>query len=144
MMRPDRTVAARPGIEGPAQPGGLLYGVTVGAGFTASHHVRLPDGAWEAPHVHPWRVRVHFAAAELDSNAMVVDFCAAQKALGSILAPLQDADLNVHPAFSGRSPTAEVVARWVFDQLTDCGVGPVWRVEVTEAPGCAASFGQTP
>ena len=118
-----------------------MYTVRIEAGFCATHHVRLADGSVEPPHGHDWRVRAEFARAELDDREMVVDFEAARAALCSIVAPLHHADLNEHPGLTGRNPTAEVVARHLFDRMRALGFCDIRRVEVTEAPGCVAAFG---
>jgi 6-pyruvoyltetrahydropterin/6-carboxytetrahydropterin synthase len=117
-----------------------MYTAIVEAGFHAAHHVRLPDGTWETPHEHDWRVRAHFCRAELDDAEMVVDFCRAQSELEAILARLDHQDLNRFAGLSGRSPTAEVVARYLCDALRARGFDEVRRVEVREAPGCVAAY----
>jgi 6-pyruvoyl-tetrahydropterin synthase len=71
---------------------------------------------------------------------MVVDFCEARRVLEQVLADFQHADLNELAAFGGVSPTAEVVARVVFDRMVSRGFASVQRVEITEAPGCHATY----
>lgn len=131
-----------------------MYTATVEDGFSAAHHVRISDGGtapqapasperWEDSHSHDWRVRACFARNELDACDMVVDFCSAANATRAVLVELQGTNLNEHPAFRDRSPTAELVARYIFDQLASRGFESLVRVEVTEAPGCTASYGRT-
>jgi len=52
-------------------------------------------------------------------------------------------DMNDHPAFAQQSPTAEAVARFVF-QAVRTGMGAAGRhlrrVRVWEAPGCSATY----
>jgi 6-pyruvoyltetrahydropterin/6-carboxytetrahydropterin synthase len=117
-----------------------LYSISVEARFSASHHLRLRDGTLEQPHNHAWVVRVHFARAALDEVGMVLDFSAAQQALESVVARLNGTDLNRHVDFEGLNPTAELVAKYVFECLASSGLSVILRVEVTEAPGCVAAF----
>ena len=117
-----------------------MYSVSVETSFCATHRVRLPDGTVEPSHGHDWRVRVFFARAELDDNGMVVDFDAARETLCAVTATLHHADLNAIRAFAGRNPTAEVVARYLFEQVRKRGFPQICCVEVTEAPGCVATF----
>lgn len=117
-----------------------MYSITVEATFSAIHSLRLADGRVEPPHGHDWRVRAFFRSAGLDDWGMVVDFDAASARLGEIVQRLHHRDLSTEQPFAGRNPTAEVVARYVFDQLHEVGLRQVWRVEVTEAPGCTAAF----
>lgn len=117
-----------------------MYTVIIESTFCAIHRVRMPDGTLEPPHGHDFRVHVHLAGEELDEYDMVVDFHAAQLAMREILAPLQLADLNELPAFAGKYPTAERLARHVYDELVAAGFAGVTQVEVTEAPGCVAIY----
>ena len=117
-----------------------MYSVSVEARFSAVHRVRLPDGTLEPPHRHEWIVRASFARAELDQLGMVVDFSAAQSGLRSVTARLDQKELNTCEGLTGQNPTAEVVARYIFQCLVDAGFSTVSRVEVTEAPGCVAAF----
>lgn len=117
-----------------------MYAVIIQSSFCAIHRVRMPDGTLEPPHGHDFHVRAHISGERLDENDMVVDFHAAQLALHDLLAPLQHADLNQHPAFVSGYPTAERLARYVFDELVAAGFSSVIRVELTEAPGCVAAY----
>lgn len=118
-----------------------MYTVVVEGTFSAFHQVRLGDGTLEAPHKHDWLVRAHFARSELDEAGMVVDFSKAQSALRSVLAGLDQANLNGHEGIAGKNPTAEVVARYVFDRVSETDPSVLRRIEVTEAPGCVATYG---
>ena len=121
-----------------------MYTVTVEGGFSAVHRVRLPDGTVEPPHSHDWVVRAHFGRPELDAAEMVIDFHEAQARLQAVLTHLHHTDLTSHAALAGSNPTAEVVARHVFERIREAGLPAIHRVEVTEAPGCVASFEPTP
>ena len=117
-----------------------MFTVVVESGFSAVHRLRFGNGTVEAPHEHDWVVRAHFARSNLDDADMVIDFRQAREALGSVLEPFDQCDLNSKPELAGLNPTAEILARLIFERLVRVGLGAVCRVEVTEAPGCAASF----
>ncbi len=117
-----------------------MYGVTVESSFSALHRVSLPDGTLEPLHGHDWRVRVEFRAAALDARGMVVDFLEVRAALDDITRGLQYQDLNRHPAFAERLPTAELVAEYVCGEFVRRGLTQVRWVEITEAPGCIATY----
>lgn len=117
-----------------------MYGVTIEAGFSAVHRVRLADGTIEPLHGHDWRVRACFAKAALDDHGMVVDFDRAASALRSLVTEFDHTDLNECAAFAGLNPTAEAVARHVFDRLAATELPAPTRVEVSEAPGCTAWY----
>lgn len=115
-----------------------MYHVTVEEGFNAMHQLRLPDGTIEPLHGHDWRVRVRCVRHELDAHGMVVDFEDLRRRVRSALEPLHHSHLNLHPAMRGAAPTAEAVARCIFDALAAGGLDGLADVEVAEAPGCWA------
>ena len=117
-----------------------MFAISIEAGFSAFHRVRYLNGTIEEPHGHDWRVRAFFTKSQLDDAGMVIDFGEAQAALRSAVGPFDGTDLNAHPALHGANPTAEVVAKHVFDRLSAAGFPMLCRVEVTEAPGCVAIF----
>lgn len=117
-----------------------MYEVTVEASFNALHQVRCHRAPLEPVHGHDWVVRAHFTRNSLDELDMVVDFCKAQDALNEIVHDLQYANLNDHPLLKGRNPTAEAVARALFDALCQHSVPGLEAIAVTEAPGCVATY----
>lgn len=121
---------------------GGWYSVTIEGGFSATHRVPMAGGELEPLHGHDWSVRAVFRSRELDSSGMVVDFLAAQGALSSILETLHHRDLGEVAGLLafGAYPTAEVVARFVFERLSAADFVAVSRVEVTEAPGCLGAY----
>ena len=108
----------------------------------ATHAVRLPDGAIEPLHEHDWRITVILRGPELGKDGFLVDFCFVQQEMDRILDPLVGANLNEHPFLVGMPPSAEALARSVFealDRLDWCGP-ELAGVAVMEAPGCSATF----
>lgn len=117
-----------------------MYSIAVDATFSAAHRVRLPDGTLEPPHAHDWGVRVWFGGPGLDESGMVIDFQEARTALDAVLADLQHKNLNELDPLAALNPTAEVLARYVFERIRASGLPMIRRVEVTEAPGCVAAY----
>jgi len=117
-----------------------MYTVTIDATFSATHQLRLSDGRLEPLHGHDWHVRASFSATYLDDHGMVVDFDVAAAALHAIVKPLHHGALNEMVDFARCNPTAEAVAKFIADRLIEKGLRNVSRVEVTEAPGCIATY----
>jgi len=117
-----------------------MYTVCVEARFSATHRVRLPGGELEPLHGHDWRVRAWFSRPELDDFGMVVDFECARAVLEGIARGWHHRNLNEERLFDDVEPTAERVARVVFEMLVSNGLDGVRRVEITEAPGCVAAY----
>jgi len=128
-----------------------VYEVNVQKAFTADHSLPLPDGTAEPSHRHEWIVTATFRSGRLDETmGVVIDFLAVQAALAEICDPLDGADLNTLPAFADGGVSAERVAEFIAerlaaamaDQLSQPGGEGAWLrcVNVTEAPGCSATF----
>lgn len=121
---------------------GEMYEVRVEGRFNAVHQLRMHDGTVEPLHGHDWRVEVVFRGPVLDSAGLLIDFEEASHALGVILARLQHGNLNKLEWLAGENPSAERVARAIFEQMRlQLGQDrPLSAVYIEEAPGCVAGF----
>lgn len=103
--------------------------------FAAAHAIRGHTGGCENLHGHNYRVRVHAAAGELDGLGMVVDFADLKAAIAEVLGPFDHRVINEIPPFDERNTTAELLARYAYDEVArriDDGRVRVTRVEVWE------------
>lgn len=110
--------------------------------FRASHGLVLADGGREDLHSHLWRVRAAVQCPVLNQVQMGIDFHVLQALLQEITAALDNKPLAEHKAFASVNPTAEMVAKFVFDRLAPKIPSPgnlAW-VEITEAPGCTVRY----
>jgi 6-pyruvoyltetrahydropterin/6-carboxytetrahydropterin synthase len=120
-----------------------VYEVTYETTFCATHRLTEDGRPIEPLHGHDWRVEVAAAGDALDRIGVVVDFEHLKTVLGEVAARFHYKDLNAHPDLAGRSISAEVMARYFFDEVRK-GLGDegrhLVRVRVWEAPGCSASY----
>jgi len=111
--------------------------------FCSTHRLTQEGRPIEPIHGHDWRVEAVAAGKDLDGLGVVIDFEHLKKAVGEVAARFHYRDINEHPAFAGVSPSAEVVARYFFDEVKK-GLGAegghLRRVRVWEAPGCSATY----
>jgi 6-pyruvoyltetrahydropterin/6-carboxytetrahydropterin synthase len=120
-----------------------VFEVSYQTGFCALH--RLTDGGRpiEPQHGHDWRVEAVAAGDTLDRIGVVLDFERLKETLGEVASRFHYKDINEHPAFAGQSTSAEVVARYFFQEVRK-GLGDegrlLRRVQVWEAPGCSATY----
>ena len=120
-----------------------MFEVSYQTTFCALH--RLTDGGQpiEPQHGHDWRVEAVAGGDALDRIGVVIDFERLKETLGAVAARFHYKDINEHPAFAGQSPSAEVVARYFFQEVRK-GLGDegrlLRRVQVWEAPGCSATY----
>lgn len=122
----------------------LSYRVSVRDRFSAAHALRGHDGGCESLHGHNWEVRAEWACAGLDAQGLGLDFLKAQAALKQALSAWEHRDLGGLPEFQTQNPSAENLARLVFERLDAQALGParLRRVEVFETPDCGASYGR--
>jgi 6-pyruvoyltetrahydropterin/6-carboxytetrahydropterin synthase len=116
--------------------------VSVDRRFRASHQLSRADGSKEAAHWHDWAVTAEVRNEKLDSTGVVMDFGQLKSALGSIADELDNKSLESIDYFRRNNPSAENVARYVYEQLSkklpagvrlDC-------IRVMEEPGCSVKF----
>lgn len=122
-----------------------MYELHVEAEFTAAHAIRIA-GRVEPAHEHIWRVRATVAGENLDDDGLLCDFHLVQASLRDAIGPFHHSALNDTPPFDRLNPTAEHVARRLAESLgpaladsLPAGVR-LAAIEVTEAPGCSATF----
>ena len=122
-----------------------MYEVAYETTFCATHRLTRDGRPIEPNHGHDWRVEAVAAGRDLDGLGVVIDFEHLKEAVGGVAGRFHYGDLNSHPDLAGTSPSAEVVARYFFDEVRK-GLGPegrlLRRVRVWEAPGCSATYAE--
>ena len=94
-----------------------MYEVTVKTGFSAAHQLRYYDGKYENLHGHNWTAIVTVETSELDKIGVGIDFISLKKSVVGILSRLDYKNINEVPPFDSKNPSAENIARWLFDEL---------------------------
>lgn len=122
-----------------------MFTVMVEARFEAAHFLRSYRGGAEPLHGHSYRVvaELQNREAELDRDAIAVDFVATTRALEKVAGQLDYKCINDLPPFDRLSPTAENIARWIFDELAAAiaSEGALVRaVTVWEGPSNAVRY----
>ncbi|RLB52504.1 MAG: 6-carboxytetrahydropterin synthase QueD [Deltaproteobacteria bacterium] len=101
-----------------------MYEVSVQMTFSAAHRLRGYQGRCENLHGHNYRVEVVAAAEKLDDCGLAVDFGVLKQLLGQVLDRFDHADLNELEEFARVNPSAENIARVIFE-----GLAAVWPLE---------------
>lgn len=123
-----------------------MYRIGVERRFSAAHRLEGHPGRCSRLHGHSWRVQAMFVADEISSGGMLLDFDDAGAALEVVVAPFDHSFLNEVEPFDRVAPTAENVAREVFERL-DSRVKDAIRparlesVTVWESEDAWASYG---
>jgi 6-pyruvoyltetrahydropterin/6-carboxytetrahydropterin synthase len=122
-----------------------VYEVAYETTFCATHRLTRGGRPIEPLHGHDWRVEAVAVGEVLDDLGVVVDFEHLKEAVGEVAARFHYRDINENADLAGRSPSAEAVARYFFDEVRK-GLGAegrhLRRVRVWEAPGCSATYSE--
>lgn len=120
-----------------------MYEVSVEETFAAAHNLRNYKGKCEDLHGHNYKLRVVLSAKELDSTGLLYDFVNLKQVIRSIIASLDHKYLNELSPFDKLNPSAENLARYIYDQAarqlpgSPNGAGiasvTVWETETTAA-----------
>jgi 6-pyruvoyltetrahydropterin/6-carboxytetrahydropterin synthase len=120
-----------------------MYEVSVDETFAAAHNLRNYRGKCENLHGHNYKVRITLAGQELDSTGLLYDFVQLKKAIQDVIRSLDHTYLNERPPFDVLNPSAENIARYIYDETArqlpraanGAGIASitVWESDVTAA-----------
>lgn len=123
-----------------------MFELTVEVPFSAAHCIRDHPGRCAGLHGHNYRVIVTVAGDELDGQGMIIDFGALKEICRQVIDPLDHTFLNEVPAFAEANPTAENLARHIYQgvegKLARTGTGRVRidSVAVYESDRSSATY----
>lgn len=95
-----------------------MFELTVKAEFEAAHQINGYKGKCQRLHGHNWAVEAIIEGNELDELGMLVDFKILKAELNNVLDELDHRYLNELQIFAIKNPTAENLAKYVFDNLS--------------------------
>jgi len=118
-----------------------LFRVSVETTFQASHQLVLADGTKEKLHRHNWVVTAVVSSDKLNETGLVMDFNQLEENVDSIISGFGD-NLNEVDYFLQKNPSAELVAKYVYEKLKPLLPSEVQldSVKITEQLGCQAEF----
>ena len=122
-----------------------MYEVFTEMHFSASHHLRNYQGDCAKVHGHNWQVRATAQAPSLNELGIAVDFKALKRHLHAVVDPLDHEDLNSVFTDDFGNPTAENIARYIYEELAPLiakeeGSATLTRIDIWETPGNCASY----
>jgi 6-pyruvoyltetrahydropterin/6-carboxytetrahydropterin synthase len=95
-----------------------LYELTVKSEFEAAHFIKNYSGKCARLHGHNWIVEAIAQGSELNELGILIDFRILKSELNKILDELDHQYLNELEIFSKKNPTAENIAKEIFDKLS--------------------------
>ena len=95
-----------------------MFEIIIKEDFAAAHSLRNYKGKCETLHGHNYKVWVKVSAPHLDELGLAVDFKDLRKILKTIILKLDHNYLNKLAPFKKNNPTSEVIAKYIFDNIT--------------------------
>jgi 6-pyruvoyltetrahydropterin/6-carboxytetrahydropterin synthase len=121
----------------------MSFEVGIVASFIAHHHLVGDFGPASKPHEHAYRVEVSVSGGGLRADGTLFDITRLQNALSAVLGEIEGRDLNEIDGLAEPNPSAEVVARYLFERIApalgDASLDHL-RSQVWESPDAYASF----
>src|SRR5712692_5778248 len=99
-----------------------MFEVTIEETFAAGHALRNYRGKCENVHGHNYRVQVTMQGAELNSIGLLVDFADVKRLVRGVVGRLDHQFLNDLAPFDAINPSAENMARYFYDEISQ-GLG---------------------
>ncbi|MDE3164583.1 MAG: 6-carboxytetrahydropterin synthase QueD [Acidobacteriota bacterium] len=121
-----------------------MFEVTIEETFAAGHALRNYRGKCENVHGHNYRCQVTVEGEALDSIGLLVDFVELKRAVHAVIDRLDHQWLNDFPPFNELNPSAENIARYIYDEVyAGLGEKPGARlasVKLWETDTCSAVY----
>jgi 6-pyruvoyltetrahydropterin/6-carboxytetrahydropterin synthase len=93
-----------------------MFEVSIETSFAAGHALRGYRGKCENPHGHNYRVRVVVEGPALDAIGLLEDFTELKRIVREVTDALDHRFLNDQAPFDAVNPSAENLARYIFEQ----------------------------
>lgn len=95
----------------------MPYELKIETSFAAAHNLLNYCGQCENLHGHNWKIEIYIQGNELDKSGMLIDFKILKDHTNTILDNLDHTYLNELPIFAGKSPSSELIAEYIFNEL---------------------------
>ena len=121
-----------------------MYELTVKAEFEAAHKIENYPGKCARLHGHNWIVEAVAKGDELNELGILIDFKVLKIELNKILAELDHQYLNELEIFAKKNPTAENLAKVIFEKLSESeifsGKNKLTAIKIFESPKSCVTY----
>ena len=121
-----------------------MYELTVKSEFEAAHFIKNYPGKCARLHGHNWTVEALAQGSQLNELGILIDFKILKAELNKILDELDHQFLNELEIFKIQNPTAENLARVIFEKLSASEIfndtAKLKAVKVYESPKSCVTY----
>lgn len=94
-----------------------MYEMLIKSDFSGAHNLRGYRGKCEKLHGHNWKIEARFESDSLNDIGIAADFKVLKAKLNNALKKLDHSHLNKLTVFKKQNPSAENIARYIFEEL---------------------------
>ncbi|MCR5834714.1 MAG: 6-carboxytetrahydropterin synthase QueD [Selenomonadaceae bacterium] len=121
-----------------------MYELTVRSAFEAAHFINGYEGKCARLHGHNWEVVAVVRGKTLDKLDMLIDFKIIRAELNKVLSEFDHQFLNNLETFAKDNPTAENLARKIFDNLSAAeifgGAAKLYAIKIYETKNSCVTY----
>lgn len=121
-----------------------MYEIEVRSAFEAAHFIEGYNGKCARLHGHNWEVVAVVRGEKLDKLGMLIDFKILKAELNKVLDAFDHRYLNELETFAEENPTAENIARKIFESLAASKIfndsTKLHAVKVQETPNSCVTY----
>ena len=94
-----------------------MYNLSIETTFSAAHYINGHEGQCGRLHGHNWKVLVEVCTDQLNDIGMAIDFHHLNELTRVVLKKFDHQYINDIPIFKEMNPTAENLARYIYEQI---------------------------
>lgn len=125
-----------------------MFEITIHSEFSAAHFIKYSETDFfdtekcEKIHGHNYKVEIRICSKKLNPDGMVLDFRKLKKITNEVVSCLDHQILNDLPFFKDCNPTAENIAFFLYNQISQRIPSNItlYSVTVWETPNSAATY----
>lgn len=96
-----------------------MFELSIAVNFEAAHCIRGYLGKCSRLHGHNWKIEVTVIGSVLNELGMLIDFHDLKQEVNDVIRQLDHVYLNDLDIFKSINPTAENIAKYVYDELSN-------------------------
>ena len=120
-----------------------MFELTTIVDFEAAHCLRDYPGKCSRLHGHNWQVEVSVCGNKLNELGLLIDFRDLKAEVQKVLTQLDHYYLNELPAFQSLNPSAENIAKYLYEELASSSALTglqLKKIKVWESPRAAVTY----
>jgi 6-pyruvoyltetrahydropterin/6-carboxytetrahydropterin synthase len=108
-----------------------MYHISIETKFSAAHSINGYEGPCRQLHGHDWKIQIEVKTDRLNGMGMAIDFHQLQDITRDVLKQFDHQHINQLPQFQELNPTAENIAKYIYEQVESKLPKGVWMKQIS-------------